>query len=293
MRELPDLSIRQLQYLVAVAESETFTQAAKLVGVSASALSQGLAELERRLGLVLFERQGRRRLLRPVAGPAVDHARQVVALTSDVARWARRVRTGAQGELRLGMIDVAAVHYYNKALSHLRAAHQGLRLLLRVAPSADLLDELRAGTLDLGVCVDPPLPVRGVVVEPLLSEALGIYAPDGRDRPGPSGGWGPWVLFPAGSHTRALTESALRAAGAAVDVVAESHHPEVLRKMVRLGLGWTVLPVAQAGPGDPASEPLVRAEVLTRRHLVTARRNGAAPNPVAQRLENELHSATR
>ena len=57
MRPLPDLSIRQLEYLVAVAEEPTWALAAQRVGVSASALSQGLAELERRVGVALFERE--------------------------------------------------------------------------------------------------------------------------------------------------------------------------------------------------------------------------------------------
>ena len=73
---LPDLSIRQLEYLVAVDEAATWARAAALVGVSPSALSQGLAELERRLGVALFDREGRRRQLRPAAVPVVAHARR-------------------------------------------------------------------------------------------------------------------------------------------------------------------------------------------------------------------------
>ncbi|MGA1439694.1 MAG: helix-turn-helix domain-containing protein, partial [Ilumatobacteraceae bacterium] len=80
MRQLPDLSIRQFEYLTAVADHPTWAVAAESVGVSPSALSQGLAELERRLGVELFERTGRRRSLRSTASPVLDHARQVLAL---------------------------------------------------------------------------------------------------------------------------------------------------------------------------------------------------------------------
>ncbi|MGA0870445.1 MAG: LysR family transcriptional regulator, partial [Planctomycetota bacterium] len=109
MRQLPDISIRQLEYLVAVADHPTWAVAAESVGVSASALSQGLAEFERRLGVDLFERDGRRRSIRPSVGPVLDHARQVLALTGDLAGWAARIRTAASGSVRVGMIDVAAV----------------------------------------------------------------------------------------------------------------------------------------------------------------------------------------
>ena len=286
---LPDLSIRQLEYLVAVADSDTFALAAERVGVSPSALSQGLAELERRVGLPLFDRDGRRRVLRPDTKPVLDHARQVVALTADLTDWAHRTRSGDSGHLRLGMIDASAVQHHGELLRHFRNEHPDLRIHLRVAPSGDLLAELVGGSLDLAVCVEPPAPVRGVHTEPLLTENLAVYAPDGRRRAGPSAGWGPWVLFPRGAHTRAVAEAALRRRGAPVEVVAESHQPEVLCEMVRLGLGWSVLPVAQAEWGG---QPLTGCEVLARRRLVTARRQGAAPHPAGVLVERALRSAS-
>ena len=287
---LPDLSIRQLEYLVAVADSDTFALAAERVGVSPSALSQGLAELERRVGVPLFDREGRRRVLRPDTKPVLDHARQVVALTADLTDWAQRTRSGDHGRLRLGMIDAAAVQHHGQALRRFRVEHPELRVHLRVAPSGDLLRELVDGSLDLAVCVEPPEPLRGVSTEVLLTEDLAVYAPDGRRQPGPSAGWGPWVLFPRSAHTRAVAEAALRRRGAPLDVVAESHQPEVLCEMVRLGLGWSVLPVAQAEWGD---NPLTGCEVLARRRLVTARRSGAAPHPAGVLLEQALRGYTK
>ena len=284
---LPDLSIRQLEYLVAVADAETFALAASNVGVSPSALSQGLAELERRVGVPLFDRQGRRRVLRPDTTPVLEHARQVVALTADLTDWAQRIRSGDHGRLRLGMIDASAMQHHGEALRRFRAEHPELRIHLRVGPSSGLLSDLVDGELDLAVCVEPPEPVRGIDAEPLLSEDLAVYAPDGRRHPGPGAGWGPWVLFPRGAHTRAVTEAALRRHGAPVEVVAESHQPEVLCEMVRLGLGWSVLPVTQAEWGN---NPLTGCQVLARRQLVTARRSGAAPHPAGFLLEQALRS---
>lgn len=285
---LPDLSIRQLEYLVAVADADTFALAAERVGVSPSALSQGLAELERRIGVPLFDREGRRRVLRNDVRPVLDHARQVVALTADLTEWAQRTRSGDQGQLRLGMIDASAVQHHAEALRRFRAEHPELRIHLRVAPSGELLRELVGGALDLAVCVEPPESVRGVGTEPLLSEDLSVYAPDGRRQPGPGAGWGPWVLFPRGAHTRAVAETALRRRGAQLDVVAESHQPEVLCEMVRLGLGWSVLPTVQAEWGD---RPLTGCGVLARRRLVTARRSGAALHPADLLLEKALRAA--
>ncbi len=277
---LPDLSIRQLEYLVAVADGPTWAAAAERVGVSPSALSQGLAELERRIGVPLFDREGRRRVLRPAASPVLEHARQVVALTGDLARWARRAATGETGRLRVGMIDAAAVAHFPGALHDFREARPDLDLHLRVAPSGDLLDELVGGALDLVVCVDPGDTVRGIDRTPLLEEDLAVYRPDGK-RPTRPATWGPWVLFPETSHTRSVIVEALTRLGAPIEVVAESHQPEVLREMVALGLGWTVLPVAQAEVGD---RPLGNGRVVGRRTLVAARRAGAALDPAIASL---------
>lgn len=284
MQPLPDLSIRQLEYLVAVAEEPTWAVAAHRVGVSASALSQGLAELERRVGVTLFDRDGRRRTVRPGASPVVAHARQVLGLTHDLAEWADRLRTGRSGALRLGMIDAAAVVHYPDQLRRYRSEHPDVDLRLRVAPSAQLLDLLVAGDLDLVVCVEPPTQVDGIEVTAVLTEDLAVYGPPDV-RPGSPATWGPWVLFPAGSHTRAIVVEELRQLGAPIDVVAESHQPEVLREMVQLGVGWTVLPTSQAEHGD---RPLQRRRTLTTRRLVLATRAGSVRDPAADQLSHVL-----
>ncbi|MEM8618505.1 MAG: LysR family transcriptional regulator [Actinomycetota bacterium] len=280
MTALPDLTIRQFEYLVAVADSNTWALAAERVGVSGSALSQGIAELERRLGVDLFDRDGRRRRLRTDAAPVLAHARQVLALTGDLADWAQRVRTGSTGRLRLGMIDAAAIVHFGDHLRRFRAARTDVELRLRVEPSGPLLDLLIAGDLDVVVCVAPPQPIPGISTTPLLIDDVAVYAP-ATTRPGSPSTWGPWVLFPEGSHTRAAITHELQRLGAPLDIVAESHQPDVLREMVRLGTGWTALPRAQA---DHGAANLVEVRTLLRRELVAAVRDGAVRQPVVDDL---------
>ncbi len=282
---LPNLTVQQLEYLVAVADERTWADAAQRVGVTQSALSQGLAELERRIGVTLFERVGRRRRLAPSARPVLDHARRVMAATRDLGEWAARQRSGAQGEVRLGMIDAAAVHHFPKVLRRYRHERPDVELKLRVAPSGSLLASLARSELDLVVCVEPPGPVDGVEWSVLLTEDLAVFAPPGAPV-GPHREWGPWVTFPMGSHTRSVIAGALRSIGAPFEVVAESHQPEVLREMVLLGLGWTVLPTVQTAGLTP-----VRAAPIATRRLVVARRTAAAPLPAADALIHTLRSS--
>lgn len=284
---LPNLTVQQLDYLVAAAGAPTFADAAAQLGVSPSALSQGLAELERRVGVDLFENEGRRRVLRPQATEVLRYAERVLAQTADLARWSQAARTGRSGPLRVGLIDVAAVVHHPEVLRAFRRARPDVDLRLTVAPSGDLLDRLGRGTLDLAVCVDPRRPDVDAV--PLLDEPMAVYAPEDATI-GPPAGWGPWVSFPTGSQTRALVAAALRARGAPFEVVADSHQPEVLCEMVRLGIGWTVLPVVQAEHG---AAPLRRAEagVLVHRPLAAVRRADRAPHPTADALVEALRTA--
>jgi DNA-binding transcriptional LysR family regulator len=285
---LPDLSIRQLEYLVAVSHAPTWAVAAERVGVTPSALSQGLAELERRLGVELFDRDGRRRRLRRSAQPVLDHANRVLALTGDLVHWADRLSAAEEGRVRLGMIDAAAVLHYPDVLRGFRERHPDVELRLTVAPSGALFAGLTAGELDLVVGVEPPRDRTGVDVEPLMPDELFVYSSTG-EPPGPPATWGPWVLFPRDSHTRHLIARELRRRGAPLDVVAESHQPEVLREMVQLGMGWTVLPGAQAEHGD---RPLRAGAPLVTRRLVLARRSGSIADPAVDVLAAELRAAS-
>lgn len=271
---LPNLTVQQLDYLVAVVDAPTWADAAGRLGVTPSALSQGVAELERRVGIQLFERDGRRRVLTAFAAPVLEHARDVLARTRDLAEWSARTRAGRAGDLRIGMIDAAAVHHLPGALRRFRHERPDVELRLTVAPSASLLADLAGGSLDVVVCVEPPSHVHALTMQRLRTDELAVYAPPST-APGATVTWGPWVTFPAGSHTRQLIDGALRRLGVAFDVAAESHQPEVLREMVELGFGWTVLPTVQAGRLRP-----VRS--LTRRALVVARRSAAAPNAAAE-----------
>ncbi len=279
MRGLPNISVHQLDYLVAVHEHPTWGDAAAAVGVTPSALSQGLAELEKRLGVALFERDGRRRVPTEAAPVVLDHAQAVLARTHDLARWAERRREGVAGVVRVGMIDAAATIHCAAGLAAFRAERPDVDVRLQVSPSGDLLRDLVAARLDVVVCVQPGVLPEGLTATLLLEEDLAVYAP----RQGDVNAWGPWVTYPVGSHTRESVVAALRRAGHPVTVVAESHQPEVLAQMVALGLGWSVLPVAQVERFG-VDVHRVGTMPFARRTLVVIRRADAPADPTLDAL---------
>ena len=174
---LPDISMTQLQYLVAVQESPTWASAAAALGVSQSALSQGLAELQRRLGIELFSWNGRRRVPASSTAEVTEHARRILALTSDLSGWSDRIRAGSAGKLRVGMIDAAALDHFGETLRSFREDRPQLDLHVTVGPSSQLLQGLTSGDLDLSICVSPQGSNFSSV--PLLEEDLYVYAPPG------------------------------------------------------------------------------------------------------------------
>jgi DNA-binding transcriptional LysR family regulator len=281
---LSDISITQLQYLVAVQENTTWAAAAEALGVSQSALSQGLAELQRRLGIQLFTWNGRRRVPASSTDELTQHAKRILALTSDLSRWSDRIRAGSAGKLRVGMIDAAAVDHFGDTLRSFRQERSDLDLHVTVGPSSQLLEGLSNGNLDLAICVSPHDSQFSTV--PLLEEDLYVYAPPGA-RPSSTKEWGPWVTFPTGSLTRDLIGEALRSLGAPFSVVAESNQPEVLSEMVLIGMGWTVLPQIQA-ERPPASLAPVQKKPLLKRTLVAATRDSSLVNPAVSELVTEL-----
>jgi DNA-binding transcriptional LysR family regulator len=287
--QLPVLSTAQLAYVCAIDRHRTWAEAATSLGVTASALSQGVAELERRLGVPLYAADGRRRVPLAHTATVVQYAERMLADTDELGRWLRAIGSGQVGKLRVGMIDIVAVHHCRTVIDSFRRRHPELDMAFTVAPTGELLEQLRRSEIDVALCVDPE-GVGDFDAVPLLRDELAVYAPIASTDVGPPMGWGPWLLFPETSRTRRAIERRLRALGARVDVAMESHQPDVLREMVRMGLGWTVLPTAQAEHGP---NPLRRAlpEPLVTRTIgaVTCRR--AAGHPAARRFVDELVAA--
>lgn len=265
---------QQLACLREVERAGTFTEAAERLGVSQPALSQSLADLERRLGVPLFERQGRLRVLTEAGREAARFAAEVLGRAEDLRGWIAAYRDGEGGTLAVGMIDAASLYAFPEAVRVFREAYPGVTLRLVVDASSALAERLRRYELDLAIVVGPAPPDLDAVE--VAREPLHIYAPAGATT---APAEADWVLYPAASHTRAQIEEGLARLGVTPRVVLESGNPEVLRQMVALGFGWSVLPAAVA---DSAGAGVEQRQVVAERTLLGVRRPGAAVDPRAE-----------
>lgn len=289
--QLVGVTVAQLEYLVAATSQPRWSDAASSLAVSPSALSQGIAEIERKLGVTLFSRDGRRRVATSDGIAAAKHAERILNEVGELTRWAEQTRSGSTGTITIGMIDTAAMHHFGDVLRRFGVDRPDVRVQLLVHPSNQLLSMLLNGTCDVVVAVEPD-PDPRLRLDPLLVETLHVYAPPGQPV-GPPERWGPWVGFPSGSRTRAVIARELRRSGASYDVVTESSQPAVLREMVRLAMGWAVLAAIDA-EREPNALKRALDTPIAERTLTLVSRHDRVASPALMALTNALkdHAST-
>ena len=166
-------SLKQLHYLVAIAEQLNFTRAAESCFVTQSTLSAGLKELEDVLGTRLVERDRQTVLMTPIGIEVAKRARAILAATKDLVEIAAESRAAMTGLLRLGVIPTIAPFLLPPCMLLLRDLYPDLRLALREDLTANLLSRLEDGQLDLAL-IALPYETGNLMVEPLFDDNLWI-----------------------------------------------------------------------------------------------------------------------
>ena len=153
MPSLP--SLKQLRYLLALAEHLSFTRAAEACFVSQSTLSTGLKELESTLGVQLVERDKQTVSVTQIGAEVVSRARQVLASAEDLSEFVADASRPMKKQLRLGVIPTIAPFVLPKLMPMLRLKFPKLQLALREDLTANLLARLRSRQLDFALIALP------------------------------------------------------------------------------------------------------------------------------------------
>jgi LysR family transcriptional regulator, hydrogen peroxide-inducible genes activator len=153
MPSLP--SLKQLRYLLALAEHLNFTRAAEACFVSQSTLSTGLKELESTLGAQLVERDKQTVSITQIGEEVVARARQVLASAEDLSDFVADAARPMQKQLRLGVIPTIAPFVLPTVMPMLRLKFPKLRLAFREDLTANLLTRLRSRQLDFALIALP------------------------------------------------------------------------------------------------------------------------------------------
>jgi LysR family transcriptional activator of glutamate synthase operon len=282
------MELRQLRYLVALADECHFTRAAAREHIAQPALSQQIRRLEDEVGLALVERTTRKVALTGAGELLVARARHILS-ELDAAQAELQTLAGVQG----GRLSVGALHTMGPVdLSLLLASfhrnHPAVELTVREQSSEELAEMLRDDVVDLAfLSVTERIQRRGLELHPLVSEELVVVVPTqhplaGRDviRLAELAGE-PFIAFRSGSRLRELLDSGAAAVGFEPRIALESNESRRIRSLVTGGLGVAVLPRSDAvGQGSPvAIARLVEPEM--RRDVSLASRAGRRHSPAA------------
>ena len=149
------MNLRDLQYLVAVADTLHFAKAAELCHVSQPTLSMQLKKLEEELNVQFFERNHKKILLTETGKALSDQARQVVKEAQRLKEMARSAADPLSGSLSLGCIPTLAPYLLPQALSNIKLSLPKLELFLIEEQTHILLEQLKSGKIDAAILALP------------------------------------------------------------------------------------------------------------------------------------------
>jgi LysR family transcriptional regulator, hydrogen peroxide-inducible genes activator len=256
-RAITDLKLKDLRYLVAVADTRHFGRAAARCFVSQPTLSMQVKKLEEYLGLQLIERQPRRLKLTPAGERIVERARRIIEASDEVAEIARAEHDPLGGRLRLALLPTIGPYLLPLVTQKLHRALPRVELMLYEYQTAPMLEKLQAGELDMGVLA-LPVPLAGLASQALYDEPFVLLVPAqhalaAQDAVRKSALGGETLLLLEDGHClrdQALDVCSRVSVHEMQDFRATSI--ETLRQMVAAGAGLTLLP-ALAASGAYAS----------------------------------------
>jgi DNA-binding transcriptional LysR family regulator len=246
------MELRQLEYLVAVAEEANFTRGAERAHVSQSGISAQIRQLERDLGAELFDRSSRSVALTIAGEAAIGHARTVLAAAAALHQAVDEVNGLVRGRLTVGMVTACTVAPLFDALAAFHLAYPGIEITLAEDHSDRLVEHVRAGSVDLaliGAAGDLPEGIDGQIV---ISENLVAAVPPEHPLAGRSqvrlpelAGY-PVISMPTGTGVRAVFDQACAERGLRPDIALQASAPSAVADLAARGLGVAIFSATMA-----------------------------------------------
>lgn len=181
------ITLRQLQFLTAIADHMNFSRAADACFVTQPTLSAGIKDLEDRLGVTLVERTRRSVMLTPLGVEIVARARSLLMEAEEIETLARAHRNPFEGDLRLGAIPTIGPYLIPRALPVIRDSFPNLRFYLREEMTESLIEGLKSGRLDV-ILIALPFDTGALDLMPLFEDGYQLASPPERMTP-PTGGF--------------------------------------------------------------------------------------------------------
>ena len=270
------MDFRQLEMFLAVAEHSGFTRASEQLYVAQSAISRQIALLEDELGEKLFKRVSKKVYLTPAGETLLRYARRIFQEIKNAKLEISGFSNLERGQVRIAAGLIAGMYLLPPALEKFKLLYPKIELTMVTGSTEALLSRLRSNELDLGVFTLPiqapdlqviPLPAEEMVIvtstkHPTLAGKKSIDARELEKHP--------LILFPQAAYTRRTLDAFFREAQISPQVLMEAENVELIKPLVRINLGVTIIPLRAV------QEEVRRGELhyLTLRHHDLTREQG-------------------
>ena len=280
------MMLRDLEWLVTVADLEHVTDAAAVLGVPQPTLSRAVARVEAELGTRIFERVPEGVRVTPVGEVAVTAARELCARHTQLVDDLASMLDPDTGVVRLAFLDSMAGLLVPRLLRDFHQVAPRVRLVLRQEPSMEINADLASGAADLAITTRqadlgwaPLLDEREVLVVPAghrLSGRKRVALTELADEE--------LVTIPPGFGYRELVDDLLRTAGIAPQISFESQDLATIEGLVAAGLGVAIVPEHFAGASGTVGIAIAGAQV--RRSIGLVWRTDQELSPAAARFRD-------
>lgn len=291
-------TLRQLRVFVAVAQHGSFSQAGQAIGLSQSAVSHSIKELETEMGIRLLDRTTREVLLTDAGQQLATRLERLLEELNTTLLDARSFGQQRSGTVRVAASQTISAHLMPQCLAASQLNYPEIKVMLRDRPQQWVVQSVRNAEVDFGIVVGPlttdEFESQPILDEPFLllcrqddplaqAEAIRWQRLSGRTM----------VLQDYASGSRVLIDEALRQQRVEAEIVQEIGHPTTLYPMVEAGIGISILP-ALALP-LPAGRPLTVRRLLPEinRTLMLIRRKNRSLTPAAEAIWQEVRQQAR
>ncbi|UQY43097.1 LysR family transcriptional regulator [Erwinia sp. PK3-005] len=286
-------TLRQLRVFVAVAQHGSFSQAGQVIGLSQSAVSHSIKELEAEMGIRLLDRTTREVILTGAGQQLANRLERLLEELNTTLLDARSFGQQRSGTVRVAASQTISAHLMPQCLAASQLHYPEIKVMLRDRPQQWVLQSVRDAEVDFGIVVGP-LAAGEFASQPILDEPfLLLCRQDDKLAQVEDLHWRmlsgrTMVLQDYASGSRVLIDEALKQQQVEAEIVQEIGHPTTLYPMVEAGIGISILP-ALALP-LPAGRPLMVRRLLPEinRTLMLIRRKNRSLTPAAEVIWQEV-----
>ncbi|MGK7286847.1 LysR family transcriptional regulator [Buttiauxella agrestis] len=282
-------SLRQLKVFVAVAHAGSFSRAGEQIGLSQSAVSHSVKELESEIGVKLLDCTTREVVLTQAGQQLAARLERLLEELTSTLLDTRSVGHQLSGTVRVAASQTISAHLMPQSIAAAALEFPSIRFVLHDRPQQWVLQSIYQGEVDFGMVIDP-IQANDLDCEAVLSEPFLLLCRN--DHPLAAQEQVPWqalqganlVLQDYASGSRPLIDDALLRQGIETNIVQQIGHPATLFPMVEAGIGISVLP-ALALP-LPQGRPLVVRPLIpvVDRQLMLVRRKNRSLSRAAEAI---------